>query len=372
VKPVVFGLGALLGAFAWAQDPAITPTTPQTATPKPLPEAAQLLVQMYDALSRRNSLSGKFQLTIPGEPTAIGTFRMLKPNMFEVLGVPVEVRSDGRDVWQFDPATQVFDKRAPKPGEYPYLVGYEAFFGAPPELRPISTAWVSLFRKEVVALNLEPGEGYQVRRLFVDPETKLPLGWSITDATGKQASLKVSELKVDEAFTAESFRWEPPRESRPTEQVELENQMITVGEIAPPVQFVRLDGQPFRMLDYLSRSRMTLVLFWHSDCPASKVAMPELQRWAMTYAGSELQTLSVNVGDNTSVWERTVREWGWRLPSVRADADSPAVSAMRIRAFPSIYLIDRENKVRGRWVGWNQRAVTNLLTGMKITPGKKN
>lgn len=362
----------LLGTLAWAQDPAITQTTAPAKTPKPLPQAAELLVQMYDALSRRNALTAKFQLTIPGEPSVNGTFRMLKPNLFEVLGVPVEVRSDGRDLWQFDPATSVFDKRPAKPGDYPYLVGYEAFFGAPPEVRPISTAWVTLFRKEVVALNLEPGEGYQARRLFVDPETKLPLGWSITDATGKQANLKVTELKVDEALKPESFRWEPPRESRPSEQVELENQMITVGEVAPPVQFVRLDGQPFRMMDYLGRSRMTLVLFWHSECPASKVAMPELQRWAMTYAGTELQTLSVNVGDNNSVWERTVREWGWRLPSVRADADSPAVSAMRIRAFPSVYLIDRENKVRGRWVGWNQRAVTTALTALKITPGKKN
>jgi len=116
---------------------------------------------------------------------------------------------------------------------------------------------------------------------------------------------------------------------------------VVVGEEAPDVELVGLDGQPVRLSDF--RGKPVVLNFWATWCVPCRIEMPSLQRAHEQY-GDELTILGVDVEESAAMVGDYATALGLTFPLV-IDPEADVARLFRVRAMPTTYFIDADGVV---------------------------
>ena len=116
---------------------------------------------------------------------------------------------------------------------------------------------------------------------------------------------------------------------------------------APPVAYARLDGGTFVVRD--ARGRMLFLDFYASWCEPCKIELPLVEAWSKAHP--DVLVVPVDVGEPRPVVEAFARKLG--LQNVAYDARDTATVMFSLGGFPTVVVIDPQNRVRAKWEGLN-------------------
>jgi thiol-disulfide isomerase/thioredoxin len=116
---------------------------------------------------------------------------------------------------------------------------------------------------------------------------------------------------------------------------------------APPVGYARLDGGTFRVRD--ARGHMLFLDFYASWCEPCKVELPLVEAWAKNHP--DVLVVPVDVGEPRPVVEAFARKMGLR--GVAYDPRDTAYVMWSLQGYPTVVVIDPQNRVRAKWEGLN-------------------
>jgi len=116
-----------------------------------------------------------------------------------------------------------------------------------------------------------------------------------------------------------------------------------------PIVLPDLGGQPVALGD--QRGRVVLLYFWATWCPYCAKEMPtSLQRLHTAFRDQGLVILAINLVEPRAQVAAWVQDRGLTFP-VLLDETGAVASAYRVRATPTVILIDRRGQLLGRTVG---------------------
>ncbi len=121
-----------------------------------------------------------------------------------------------------------------------------------------------------------------------------------------------------------------------------------VGTEAPPFALPRLDGGGDAALVDL-RGRVVLLDFWATFCAPCVAALPKLEAMASREKTAGLTVVGLLVDEKPKLAVKLAKKAGVGYPLLRA---SPEVwRAYRVNALPSLVLVGRDGRIRGRFGG---------------------
>ena len=126
---------------------------------------------------------------------------------------------------------------------------------------------------------------------------------------------------------------------------------------APDFELPDLGGKRFRLSSL--KDRVVLMEFWATWCEPCRDSAPYLQRLSERYRGDGLSVVGVNVDAEAGSVARFVTEHRVSYPVV-LDPDSQAMELYRVRGIPNLFLVDRQGRLRKRWVGWDDSLIPAL------------
>jgi peroxiredoxin len=138
-----------------------------------------------------------------------------------------------------------------------------------------------------------------------------------------------------------------------------------IGQIAPDLSLRDLSGRMVSLEEH--RGSVTLLDFWATWCPPCRMSIPELVRLQDKYRDKGLVILGISLDDpnlftNKSLLvfkERekinyTILRYDLKVLKDYFGDKSPAV--------PTMFLVDRQGKIREKFVGFKPGAVEKSLT----------
>lgn len=133
------------------------------------------------------------------------------------------------------------------------------------------------------------------------------------------------------------------------------------GSAAPAVTLDMLDGGTGRLADL--KGRVVLVNFWATWCPPCREEMPSLTRLAQSFDPQTFEVVTVSVDEG---WEPIDKFLSSQKTPFRVALDEGAKISRTYGTtkFPESYLLDRDGKVRLKFVGprnWMDPNVATLL-----------
>lgn len=124
---------------------------------------------------------------------------------------------------------------------------------------------------------------------------------------------------------------------------------VAVDYAAPSLTLSDLSGKEHSLADY--QGQVVLVNLWATWCPPCKAEMPTLEAYYQTHQADGFVTLAINDGDPAGAVASFVQEYGLSFPVLLDPTYQATDHAFKTRNLPSSFVIDREGKVRLRWVG---------------------
>jgi len=119
--------------------------------------------------------------------------------------------------------------------------------------------------------------------------------------------------------------------------------IIEVGRSAPDFSLPDLDGQSYRLSDYLGK--IVLLNFWSAECPwaerADKNLVPKLHHWG---EGVVLLTIASNVNEPIEMLKPSAAERGLEL--VLVDEGYQIADLYQAQTTPHFFVIDAQGTLR--------------------------
>ncbi len=133
---------------------------------------------------------------------------------------------------------------------------------------------------------------------------------------------------------------------------------------APAFELSLFEGGTFRLADH--RGRVVLVNFWASWCPPCREEAPELEA-AWRILGPEGTVLvGVNVWDSEEAARSFLRTHRITYPN-GPDPRGRILVDFGVTGIPETYVVDREGRLMGRWVGpVAQKELLDLLRNLHL------
>ncbi len=143
-----------------------------------------------------------------------------------------------------------------------------------------------------------------------------------------------------------------------------EHKIIGVGDRAPEVSLLSVDGKTVSLADY--RGKVVLVHFWATWCPPCVEEIPTLERFYEQIFGTDIEVLAISVDDNAGMLKTFLDKNKVHLPVLR-DPDRATANKYGTLKFPETYIIGRDGVVRYKVIGptdWSVRANVDAVRSL--------
>ncbi len=171
--------------------------------------------------------------------------------------------------------------------------------------------------------------------------------------------------KVDEAIAAATTYLEKATAEAPTAKVgtstvakeaaaQLENikaiKFLSVGQPAPELETLALDGKKVKLSE--CKGKVVMLDIWATWCPPCRAMIPHERDLVKAMEKKPFSLISVSVDTEkatlTEFLEKEPMPWTHWWDSGK---DNPVLKKYRVRAFPTIYVLDHMGVIRHKWIG---------------------
>ena len=131
---------------------------------------------------------------------------------------------------------------------------------------------------------------------------------------------------------------------------------LAPGAVAPAFEFVGSDGTPLPLSEI--RGHPLVVSFWAAWCAPCRKELPEvagiIDAWnAKAAAADRVVFVTVNEGDEPSSVSMFVEDQRLRSARFTYDREGSVAELWRVRAFPTIFFVDRKGGIRDVHEGYD-------------------
>jgi thiol-disulfide isomerase/thioredoxin len=129
------------------------------------------------------------------------------------------------------------------------------------------------------------------------------------------------------------------------------------SELAPDVQFVRLEGGTLRLAEL--RGRVVLLNFWATWCIPCRAEIPALSALQKDLEARGLSVVGVSYDDTPDLIREFQQEIEQNYSIVLGGKDVGA--QLPASPLPTTYIIDREGRIRQKFIGEKSRAAFEAI-----------
>jgi thiol-disulfide isomerase/thioredoxin len=131
---------------------------------------------------------------------------------------------------------------------------------------------------------------------------------------------------------------------------------IGTGDVFPPLTSAGLTGGAVPE----TQGHVVLVDFWASWCAPCKASFPAFARIHAEYAAKGLVIVAVSVDEKTAAYAAFVKKWSPPFAALH-DGEQKLVSAVKVPAMPTSYLLGRDGRVRFVHTGFHGNVTESEL-----------
>lgn len=121
-----------------------------------------------------------------------------------------------------------------------------------------------------------------------------------------------------------------------------------IGQEAPDLSLVDLNGQPVDLSDY--RGRLVLLNFWATWCGPCRMEVPGLVAVQKAYGDRGFTVVAVNLGEPQEQVQAFAQDNGMDFP-ILLDPEGRSQSLYPTRGIPTSFILDQEGVIRQVVVG---------------------
>ena len=137
--------------------------------------------------------------------------------------------------------------------------------------------------------------------------------------------------------------------------VSCQGQVASDGQMAPDFTLRDLDGQPFRLSD--TKGKVVILDFWATRCPPCRRELPSFESLYREYKDRGLVIVGISLDRGAvSAVKLFVETNGISYPILIGDQGITGLYG-GIRYIPTTFMIDREGRVREKFVGYRSKEV---------------
>jgi thiol-disulfide isomerase/thioredoxin len=125
---------------------------------------------------------------------------------------------------------------------------------------------------------------------------------------------------------------------------------VAIGKPAPDVESMGLDGKKVKLADY--KGKVVLFDIWATWCGPCRAMIPHEREMVTKMKDKPFMLVSFSADDKKETLEKFLEKepmpwthWWDNGP------ESPVLKKFRVRAFPTLYLMDHSGIIRHKWVG---------------------
>lgn len=125
---------------------------------------------------------------------------------------------------------------------------------------------------------------------------------------------------------------------------------VLVGAAAPEVTGENLSGKAQNLLSTARQNKLTLLIFWESDCPHCRKAMPEFIRLYKQYHPKGLEVFAVSLDTDKTKWKSFVDANYLNWNNIVLPEGSSAHADYFIQYTPTVVLINGKGQILQRFI----------------------
>ncbi len=129
---------------------------------------------------------------------------------------------------------------------------------------------------------------------------------------------------------------------------------------APRVTYATLSGAPFVLAKH--RGRVVFMDFYASWCEPCKISLPMVERFARAHP--EVDVIPVDVAEPAAVAASFAKSY--HLQNVAIDPPGLSSGFFQILGFPTIVVIDPQQRIRATWEGLNPAIQMNMAHAEQV------